>query len=95
MSTDRGEHTHQTEKGPIAETASAEVIEPVKVSFFRSTLWNTLVVGWASFLAPGIYNALASTGAGGLADVGFGQPESRPTDGRSISVMRRLLLHMA
>jgi hypothetical protein len=28
-----------------------------------------LVVGWASFLAPGIYNALASTGAGGLADV--------------------------
>lgn len=46
-----------------------EVSTPVKVSFFKSTLWNTLVVGWASFLAPGIYNALASTGAGGLADV--------------------------
>jgi hypothetical protein len=50
-------------------SAHAEMSEPVKVSFFRSTLWNTLVVGWASFLAPGIYNALASTGAGGLADV--------------------------
>jgi hypothetical protein len=60
---------HTNEKEPVGDAASTEVIEPAKVSFFRSTLWNTLVVGWASFLAPGIYNALASTGAGGLADV--------------------------
>jgi len=59
------------EKGPAEEAVPTEVMEPVKVSFFRSTLWNTLVVGWASFLAPGIYNALASTGAGGLADVSY------------------------
>ena len=68
MSTEQVKYSN--DKEPVPAAASAEVIEPVKVSFFRSTLWNTLVVGWASFLAPGIYNALASTGAGGLADVG-------------------------
>lgn len=40
-----------------------------KVHWYRSTLWQTIVVGVASFLAPGVYNALAATGAGGLADV--------------------------
>jgi hypothetical protein len=42
---------------------------PRKVHWFRGTLFQTLVVGWASFLAPGMYAALASTGAGGLANV--------------------------
>jgi hypothetical protein len=67
------DHDSQREKMPTTDDVASgpppELSEPVKVSFFRSTLWNTLVVGWASFLAPGIYNALASTGAGGLADV--------------------------
>jgi hypothetical protein len=63
--------SHNDDKVSASTPSPAEVPEPVKVSFFKSTLWNTLVVGWASFLAPGIYNALASTGAGGLADVRY------------------------
>jgi hypothetical protein len=47
--------------------------DAVKVHWFRSTLTQTIVVGIASFLAPGVYNALAATGAGGLADVNIGE----------------------
>jgi hypothetical protein len=43
--------------------------ENIKVNWFRGTLFQTLVVGMASFLAPGAYAALAATGAGGLANV--------------------------
>lgn len=86
-----GEKAPPTDESIHEPTPVAEASEPVKVAFFKSTLWNTLVVGWASFLAPGIYNALASTGAGGLADV-RGLPSSsvivqKLTD-RSISVTR-------
>jgi hypothetical protein len=45
--------------------------ENVKVNWFRGTLVQTLIVGLASFLAPGAYAALAATGAGGLANVSF------------------------
>ncbi|ORY92770.1 major facilitator superfamily domain-containing protein [Leucosporidium creatinivorum] len=38
---------------------------PRKPRFFRSVLWNALVVGIGAFLAPGLYNAMSSTGAGG------------------------------
>lgn len=69
-----------------------------KVHWYRSTLWQTIVVGVASFLAPGVYNALAATGAGGLADVS--RPMSMPcaryqsTDMyRSTSAMRRRRWH--
>jgi hypothetical protein len=43
--------------------------ENIKVTWFRGTLVQTLIVGLASFLAPGAYAALAATGAGGLANV--------------------------
>lgn len=43
--------------------------ENIKVQWFRGTLCQTLIVGMASFLAPGAYAALAATGAGGLANV--------------------------
>ncbi|BGP45069.1 hypothetical protein JCM10450v2_000886 [Rhodotorula kratochvilovae] len=39
-----------------------------KVHFFRSTLWNANVVGLTAFVAPGLYNAMTSTGAGGAQD---------------------------
>ncbi|KAM0748534.1 MFS general substrate transporter [Meredithblackwellia eburnea MCA 4105] len=38
----------------------------VKVPFFRGTLYAALVTGFAAFAAPGLYNAMTSTGAGGL-----------------------------
>ncbi|KAH8826907.1 hypothetical protein DL96DRAFT_1696925 [Flagelloscypha sp. PMI_526] len=37
------------------------------VHWFRSTLFQVLVVGGVFFCAPGMYNALSSLGAGGLA----------------------------
>ncbi|KAJ7630495.1 major facilitator superfamily domain-containing protein [Roridomyces roridus] len=38
-----------------------------KVHWFRSTIFQILVVGGVFFCAPGMYNALSSLGAGGLA----------------------------
>lgn len=38
-----------------------------KVHWFRSTVFQILVVGGVFFCAPGMYNALSSLGAGGLA----------------------------
>lgn len=46
-----------------------EIAGPASISFFRGTLFQALVVGLASFLAPGMYAALSATGAGGLANV--------------------------
>ncbi|KAF5389200.1 hypothetical protein D9757_003384 [Collybiopsis confluens] len=37
------------------------------VHWFRSTIFQILVVGGVFFCAPGMYNALSSLGAGGLA----------------------------
>ena len=69
----------ETEKDDVPPSGSATVIdelpngydttENVKVHWFRGTLFQTLIVGMASFLAPGAYAALAATGAGGLANV--------------------------
>ncbi|SJL00765.1 uncharacterized protein ARMOST_04079 [Armillaria ostoyae] len=39
----------------------------MKVHWFRSTIFQIIVVGGVFFCAPGMYNALSSLGAGGLA----------------------------
>ncbi|KAG7086164.1 hypothetical protein E1B28_002126 [Marasmius oreades] len=44
-----------------------EVATPYKVHWFRSTIFQVIVVGMVFFCAPGMYNALSSLGAGGLA----------------------------
>ncbi|VDB86110.1 unnamed protein product [Peniophora sp. CBMAI 1063] len=44
----------------------------VKVPFWRSTWCAAIVVGLSGFLAPGVYSAMAATGAGGLANVQIG-----------------------
>jgi hypothetical protein len=51
------------------ESQSPGTFTRAKVHWFRSTLIQVMIVGSVSFLAPGAYSALASTGAGGLADV--------------------------
>ncbi|CRG83304.1 Anoctamin-3 [Talaromyces islandicus] len=38
---------------------------PVKRSWYRSVFFQATVVGLCAFLAPGLYNAMQSTGAGG------------------------------
>lgn len=40
---------------------------PYDVHWFRSTIFQVIVVGGVFFCAPGMYNALSSLGAGGLA----------------------------
>jgi hypothetical protein len=64
------------EKAPPSDLAPGSTVEevehgsvPAKVHWFRGTMTQTIIVGLASFLAPGSYAALAATGAGGLADV--------------------------
>lgn len=42
---------------------------PVRMHWWRNTLTQAIIVGGASFLGPGMYAALAATGAGGLANV--------------------------
>ncbi|EEB96689.1 hypothetical protein MPER_04133 [Moniliophthora perniciosa FA553] len=42
-------------------------VAPYKVHWFRSTIFQVIVVGGVFFCAPGMYNALANLGAGGLA----------------------------
>lgn len=48
-------------------TAPAEAGPPYNVHWYRSTVFQILVVGGVFFCAPGMYNALSSLGAGGLA----------------------------
>ena len=46
--------------------------DKVKVPFWRSTWCAAIIVGISGFLAPGVYSAMAATGAGGLANVQIG-----------------------
>lgn len=44
----------------------AEIEAPVeKRIWYRSTFFNATIVGLGALFAPGLYNAMASTGAGG------------------------------
>ncbi|KAK0228886.1 hypothetical protein IW262DRAFT_1293575 [Armillaria fumosa] len=52
--------------GTVAVTQADDRID-MKVYWFRSTIFQIIVVGGVFFCAPGMYNALSSLGAGGLA----------------------------
>ncbi|KAK7038030.1 MFS general substrate transporter [Favolaschia claudopus] len=57
-------------KQDVAESSYPEAASspaPYKVHWFRSTIFQIVVVGGVFFCAPGMYNALSSLGAGGLA----------------------------
>jgi hypothetical protein len=69
-------HNQQEEKAVDEPTTAIHELpndfddsENIHVNWFRGTVMQTLIVGLASFLAPGAYAALAATGAGGLANV--------------------------
>ncbi|KXT00405.1 hypothetical protein AC578_3364 [Pseudocercospora eumusae] len=51
-----------------SEPASDTPRPPVKVKWYRSTLWSTLVLGVCNFCAPGIWGAMNSLGGGGQQD---------------------------
>lgn len=40
---------------------------PIKVVWYRSTWWSAIALGLCNFAAPGIWGAMNSLGAGGLA----------------------------
>ncbi|GFZ43697.1 hypothetical protein JCM24511_01417 [Saitozyma sp. JCM 24511] len=65
---------------PPTDLPAVEEVEqgyvPAKVHWYRGTTAQTIIVGVASFLAPGAYAALAATGAGGLADITWGNASS-------------------
>jgi hypothetical protein len=76
---DKENHLHSNVNELPAGDYGSQGVAPydrTKVHWFRSTLMQVVIVGSVSFLAPGAYSALASTGAGGLADVSDG-PERR------------------
>ncbi|KAJ7137687.1 major facilitator superfamily domain-containing protein [Mycena epipterygia] len=50
-----------------AQAVGLETAPRYKVHWYRSTVFQIIVVGGVFFCAPGMYNALSSLGAGGLA----------------------------
>lgn len=51
----------------VAQSATEHTVKPVSrlTRWYRSPLFNVIIVGLISFTQPGIWNALNSTGAGG------------------------------
>ncbi|KAM0279440.1 hypothetical protein ACHAQH_004600 [Verticillium albo-atrum] len=65
-----GEDAHQKDVALSAEQGTDEETHPVKpvsrfTRWYRSPLFNVIIVGLISFTQPGIWNALNNTGAGG------------------------------
>lgn len=60
----------KVELGPVSTTGSdadEQITKPVSrfTRWYRSPLFNVIMVGLISFTQPGVWNALNSTGAGG------------------------------
>ncbi|KAI0478036.1 MFS general substrate transporter [Xylaria cf. heliscus] len=53
------------EKTSQEDGAPKEEVVPVKRVWYRSTLYNAFVIGAVGFIAPGLWNAMNSLGAGG------------------------------
>jgi hypothetical protein len=63
------------DKYPPADPVVAEVYDGSQrypVTWYRSTVFNTVVVATATFMGVGMFTALQNTGAGGLQDVTTG-----------------------
>ena len=46
-------------------SGSPEGVTPAKRIWYRTTLFNAFIIGGVGFLAPGLWNAMNSLGAGG------------------------------
>lgn len=58
--------TPKAAKAPLAEDGGpATTATPQKRTWYRTTLFNAFVIGAVGFLAPGLWNAMSSLGAGG------------------------------
>ncbi|KAI5481228.1 hypothetical protein MNV49_005663 [Pseudohyphozyma bogoriensis] len=65
-------YTPKDEDLPVDLAVDNDASLDAKVHWFRGTTCQSIIVGMASFLAPGVYSAMAATGAGGLANVTIG-----------------------
>ena len=59
-----------TERIPQLQThgdvlPSTEPAPRVRRTWYHTTLWNACVIGMVGFMAPGLWNAMNSLGAGG------------------------------
>lgn len=50
---------------PTSPSAEEVAAFPEKTVWHRSTLFNAFIIGGVGFLAPGLWNAMNSLGAGG------------------------------
>lgn len=72
--------THSQEKSDVGVLESAAPAgPPVKRSLFRTTFVQATILGCCSFLAPGIWGAMSSTGGGGTQSVSVSAVVWRPS----------------
>jgi hypothetical protein len=55
--------------------------------WYRSTFFNATIIGLCALFAPGLYNAMASTGAGGAQTPYLVSQRVDSADGRSCAAM--------
>ena len=68
MTADADKTTSAVRAGPAEPLADDSTQPPVQRVWYRSTLFNAFVIGGVGFLAPGLWNAMNSLGAGGAQD---------------------------
>jgi hypothetical protein len=50
---------------PTSESSDDGSIQVTKRIWYRTTLFNAFIIGGVGFMAPGLWNAMNSLGAGG------------------------------
>lgn len=65
---DADKTTSSVRAAPVESPADDSSQQPVKRVWYHSTLFNAVVIGGVGFLAPGLWNAMNSLGAGGAQD---------------------------
>ncbi|KAF5492474.1 UNC93-like protein [Colletotrichum siamense] len=58
-------HEETSQTTPDAEVATIEEKSHTKRTWYRTVFFQATVIGLCAFFAPGLYNAMQSTGAGG------------------------------
>lgn len=60
------------EPDPIVDEVTSDSVQLYPVKWYRSTIFNTVIVSMTTFMGVGMFTALQNTGAGGLQDVTTG-----------------------
>lgn len=68
MTTDADKTNSSVRAAPVESLAGDSIQPSAKPVWYHSTLFNAFVIGGVGFLAPGLWNAMNSLGAGGAQD---------------------------